>query len=580
MRYGSYDLVHELGRGGMGVVYKAVHSVLGTPAVVKLLLPEWTQNGEIVQRFVNEARSAAGLDQRNIVDVKDCNQAPTGEWYIVLEYLDGVPLSKWIREPEPPGSGVVRTGRTSVMRRLHAGPDEPALTVRILVQVANALHTAHEAGIVHRDVKPDNVFLLHRDGNDLHVVLLDFGIAKLREGRQEGLTRTGVGIGTPAYMAPEQLANSKAVDRRADVYALGAVLYEMSTGGHLPWGHGTEAVDIYRRQTSEPPPDPRMIDPRISPALAAVAMRAMACHPAERWESARAFALALAEALAGDPLSASGVTILREYAKELCEVGSGDTTLGNRLPSAELWRPPPTAVSIAGLAAASWPAPASGAGVPSSQYPVGGTSWPPPAAPMTTHGASSGQSVATTMPPTRSRRVLYAILAATGVVGGAVAAALALAGGSGRRPAPAPAAAEGGPPAAVAADAAPALTAVAVVSEPSGAAIFVDGEPRGTTPNNLMLPAGATVQIRGELNGYDATTQPHTVGTQAQTVLLSFTALVDAATPADAAVDAPGATPDQQPKSGRPTRGGKQAPKTPPGSKPAPGFDPNSVGGE
>lgn len=217
-KYGSYVIGEVIGEGGMGVVYKAQHAVLKKPACVKRLLSQFTRSPEIVTRFVNEAVAASGLEHPNIVQVYDCAQSADGDWFIALEFLKGVPLSKWIRGETAHG--------VAVRKEYQGYPIAPAQICRILVQAASALHKAHTyvgenvAGIIHRDVKPDNIFLVRGgegpDANDLHVKLLDFGIAKLRDPEGEGMTRMGAIIGTPSYMAPEQLVNSKLVDPRAD----------------------------------------------------------------------------------------------------------------------------------------------------------------------------------------------------------------------------------------------------------------------------------------------------------------------------------------------------------------------------
>ncbi len=572
MNYGSYTIVEELGRGGMGVVHKARHTVLGKPACVKLLLPEFTRHAEVVARFVNEAKAAASLDHPNIVDVLDCNQAPDGVWFIVLEYLEGLPLSKWLAR--------------------HGGPVPPALVCRILVQAANALHTAHDhvsdtiSGIVHRDVKPDNIFLVSRQvgkrSNDLHVVLLDFGIAKLLEPRAEELTRTGATIGTPAYMAPEQLANSKVVDRRADVYALGVVLYEMLTGGWRPWSDANNETpapsEIYRRQTCEPPPDPRQRNPGVSAGMAYLVRRALACDPRERWSNAAEFAKALAEAVPADGVNPSGAEILRNYAEELWE--PNDAMFGRRLAMPPvsavddvLWKPPVSAISIVTY----------GGGVATRAPDAGATldirpAQPPPGVPATTLGSSAAQSVPVAVGTRRSRKALLAVGAV--VVAGGIAVAVVASSGGGSRTAGSAAGADSGP----SVDATPvALTSVAVLTEPAGAAVFVDDELVGTSPARVQIPAGRKVMVRAELAGHGSTETPHVVGDRAETVRLAFTPIIDAATAADAGIDAAASVGEHGRPGGR--RGGTggrgnagsgAASGTGSGSAPG-GFDPENI---
>jgi serine/threonine-protein kinase len=294
--FGPYVTIRKLGAGGMGVVYQARHQVLGTFAAIKVLKAEWTAREDIVHRFIKEAIAAARLKHRNIVRVLDCVQAPNGEWWIALEYLEGMSLSDYIR-----------TGATR----------DPALACLILVQAANALQAAHSAGIVHRDVKPDNVFLSNKNGNDLHVDLLDFGIAKLGEKQNAGATRTGVVMGTPSYMAPEQHADAKHIDGRADVYALGVMVFEMLTGGWMPWGQDTSMSEIYRRMTSELPPDPRALGATVSAPLAETVRRALQCDPRKRWQTPAEFAFAFAECVPATSTMPSGLALLDRWAAEV-----------------------------------------------------------------------------------------------------------------------------------------------------------------------------------------------------------------------------------------------------------------------
>jgi tRNA A-37 threonylcarbamoyl transferase component Bud32 len=308
---GSYRILAPLGEGGMAVVYLAEHMVLGSKAAVKVLHAQTAANQEIVQRFVNEARASARLKHRNIVQVHDCGRLPDGQWFIALEFLDGAPLSKFIAS--------------------HGGPLALPTIVQILAQTANGLHVAHEHGIVHRDVKPDNLYLTCTQDNDHHVTILDFGIAKLGDDIARVRTRTNVAIGTPAYMAPEQLRDSKTVDRRSDVYALGAIAFEMATGRYL-WGGESNPVTIYDWQRHTPRPDPRAVRADAHPAVAEVISRALAFEPDQRWQTAQEFALALAHAAPGTEWSESGMEILRRYATELAPVAVDADTVGRRVP--------------------------------------------------------------------------------------------------------------------------------------------------------------------------------------------------------------------------------------------------------
>jgi hypothetical protein len=208
---GNYHVVSKIGEGGMGVVYLARHVTLGRPAAIKVLHPSLSSNQDMVSRFFNEARAATAVRNPGIVEVFDFGILEDGSAYIVMEYLEGENLGARIRR-----------GRLSV-----------AATMTIVRAIARALQAAHEQGIVHRDLKPDNVFLVPdlELASGERVKLLDFGIAKLAPISGEvSQTRTGVVMGTPTYMAPEQCRGAGSVDHRADLYALGCVAYQMLCG--------------------------------------------------------------------------------------------------------------------------------------------------------------------------------------------------------------------------------------------------------------------------------------------------------------------------------------------------------------
>jgi serine/threonine-protein kinase len=210
---GNYTITAKLGSGAMGVVFRAEHVHIARTAAIKVLVPELAENATAVQRFFNEARATSSIRHPGIVDVLDCAVDATGRAYIVMENLDGETLA-------------ARLGRTESI------PWAPAC--EIARQVAEAIAAAHANGIVHRDLKPENVFLV-RDPADPAVVasvkVLDFGIAKLLAADASvRLTMRGVALGTPEYMAPEQCGGAEEVDERADIYALGCILFEMLSG--------------------------------------------------------------------------------------------------------------------------------------------------------------------------------------------------------------------------------------------------------------------------------------------------------------------------------------------------------------
>ncbi|MCB9564683.1 MAG: serine/threonine protein kinase [Kofleriaceae bacterium] len=271
---GSYRIERRLGEGGMGTVYLAHHQVIGRRAAVKVLRAEHSARGDMTQRFFNEARAAAAIDHGGIVDVYDVGTTADGRAYLVMELLEGESLA-------------------ARMSRLGALPGDDA--VRIARQIAGALAAAHDRGIVHRDLKPDNVFLVPdpETTSGERVKLLDFGIAKLHGdlAADAPITRTGAIFGTPVYMAPEQCRGAEAVDHRADLYALGCILYHMVCG--RPPFRGAGLGDLLSQHMHTPPTPPRALAPAISEGLEAIILCLLAKDPAHRFGAARAVINAL-----------------------------------------------------------------------------------------------------------------------------------------------------------------------------------------------------------------------------------------------------------------------------------------------
>jgi hypothetical protein len=281
---GNYVVDKKIGEGGMGAVYVAVHPSLGRKVAIKVLLPEHSQQPDLVTRFFNEAKTAASLRHPALVEVFDFGQLPNGAAYLVMDFLEGESLA----------------ARLTRVKRLSA-----AEAVEIGRQIAAGVAAAHGQGIVHRDLKPDNVFLVPDPENPgrERVKILDFGIAKLvmpnaslSQGSKAVRTSTGMLLGTPLYMAPEQCRGSGQVDHRADIYSVGCILFMMLTG-RPPFNH--EGVgEVLAAHLHEPVPPLRSLQAGIPPALEAVVMRALDKKPEQRFQTMAELAAELQRAFA------------------------------------------------------------------------------------------------------------------------------------------------------------------------------------------------------------------------------------------------------------------------------------------
>ncbi len=242
---GEYIVDKKLGEGAFGTVYAGENPVIGRRAAIKVLAKRFSSDPEVVSRFVAEARAVNRIRHRNIVDIVAFGTLPSGQQYLVMELLEGQTLRDFVHE------------RGSKLSLEAAAP--------ILVGIAAALDAAHEHGIVHRDLKPDNVFVAREAGGELLPKLLDFGVAKLeREPGQAHKTATGVAVGTPLYMSPEQCRGKK-VDHRSDIYSFGALIFEMLAGA--PPFDGESAMDVLMRHISDPIPRLSTVAPGLPPAL-------------------------------------------------------------------------------------------------------------------------------------------------------------------------------------------------------------------------------------------------------------------------------------------------------------------------
>jgi serine/threonine-protein kinase len=275
-------LVRLLGEGGMGSVWVADHLTLGTQVAVKFLSANLAKEQASIARFAHEATAAAQIKSQHVVQIFDHGVFDGGLPYMVMELLEGEDLNRRLE----------RTGPMPV--------DELS---RVVTQVCRALGKAHAVGIIHRDIKPDNIFLLDQDG-ELFVKVLDFGIAKrTNQAHSKVVTTTGAMVGTPYYMSPEQMFSSKHVDFRADLWSLGVVAYHCLTG-HVPFeGETLGGLCVAIEKGVFDPPS--KANPALPPAVDAWCLRALHRDPASRFSSAREMADALAEA-ARLPAGASG----------------------------------------------------------------------------------------------------------------------------------------------------------------------------------------------------------------------------------------------------------------------------------
>jgi serine/threonine protein kinase len=261
---GNYRVVQQLGEGAMGVVCLAEHPIMGRKVAIKLLHPLLSIDPEVVTRFFNEARAINLIAHENIVEILDFGQTAGGQPYFIMELLEGEPLSGPIAR----------------------GPMDAAQVALVADQMCRALGAAHVKGIVHRDLKPENVQLVTKADGSLQVKILDFGVAKIlasAEGLQSSKTRTGLLMGTPLYMSPEQCQGAGAIDHRADIYALGVMLFEM-LAGRPPFvveGLG----ELFALHMFQPAPALADLAPGVPPHLAAAVMKALAKSPDDRFQS-------------------------------------------------------------------------------------------------------------------------------------------------------------------------------------------------------------------------------------------------------------------------------------------------------
>jgi serine/threonine-protein kinase len=306
---GKYKIEKLLGEGGMGAVAKATHVLRRAPVALKFMSPAVLSMSGAVERFINEGVAASQIDSDHVVKVFDVGRLPSGSPYLVMEYLEGCDLSQLLERDG---------GRLPMLR-----------AVNFTLQILRALQAAHAAGIVHRDMKPSNCFVITKDGDGDFVKLVDFGISKVRTGDDApsgNLTRTNSALGTPLYMSPEQARSPKDVDQRTDLYSTGAILYEMLTG-RTPYTSETgEFTEIlYKIFTTDPDPI-RSFRPDLPDGFAAAVHRALLRDLGQRFASA----LDMAEAIAmyGDEKSQQLLARMRGGKLGSASIVPGTSALG------------------------------------------------------------------------------------------------------------------------------------------------------------------------------------------------------------------------------------------------------------
>ena len=525
-----YRLVKRLGEGGMGEVYLAEHIYISKRVALKLLRPEIANNQEAVERFHREARATSSIGHENIITIDDFGRLPDGSVFFTMEFLDGEDLS-------------------SLMLK---GTMDPPRALNIVIQVCRGLAAAHAKGIVHRDMKPDNVFVTKdAHGQDL-VKILDFGIAKVNDPQSSNLTRTGQVFGTPHYMSPEQ-AMGKPLDHRSDIYSVGVMMYEMFTGT-VPF-KAESFIGILTKHVTEVPLPPSQAAPgrQINPRLEQVIMKAMDKDPANRYPS------------------------MDEMLKDLYEVQRAVTAFRDVVRPDPVLPPPPDGPSGS-------PPPAGWTGIQAQVQ--GGTAPPPGIQPHPVPGATSPPGMQQGYAPSGGSR--------TGLVVGIVVGLLILLGGGGgaawyflwgpgksgessesKSDSPSdkkeePRAAQGagmdaGSPRPTPGDAAaprPRVakkTKVKLETKPGGALVMVDGKERCKTPCVLEVGEGLNIQLRKD--GY----LPEVVGIE----------------PSDAPVKSVTLTKEAASRAGhrpRHARGSRPRPRHARGSRPRPRHRPRPRG--
>ncbi len=468
-----YRVESRLAAGGMGEVYRVTHVELGRTFAMKVMRRELSNDPEFVERFKREAIASSRIGQQNIVDITDFGRTADGRFYFVMEYLDGETLTALLR----------REGALELQRVLY-----------LATQLCRALSAAHRLGVVHRDVKPDNVMVLSRPGQPNFVKVLDFGVAKVGSGiASGGHTAIGMVVGTPQYMSPEQAAGLP-VDSRSDIYSVGLILYELIAGRPVFQGE-TPSILMAMHITAPPPPlEPGPLSLPVPAALEALVFRMLEKLPEAR------------------PADLDRVLEVIEPLRQ----HRGDT------PAYTFVGPPPAPADVTRVAAL--PVMELAARDARARQTPSLTALTPPSLPAASQRAThtrralpatlaEGPAAAPPEPPAskparRAAGLAGVFLAAAFLTGAAVVLALVLmppAADPGPVVVPPPAPVERSAPAVLAPEPpAPAPVKLQLQTAPPGAEVFAGDVLVGTTPFTLARPKGATLELRFTLKGFAA----------------------------------------------------------------------------